>query len=100
MKKKLILVYFIVLCSALSFQPLFSTTKPLSLNIQAVVELGRENLMFQNIESICEDLEENFYVLDSKAFKVYKFSPKGKLLLSFGSRGEGPGEFRMHAIFI
>ena len=34
------------------------------------------------------------YVLDSKNFKVQKYSSVGKYLFTFGgSRGQGPGEF-------
>ena len=33
-------------------------------------------------------------MLDQKAYKIYKFSPNGKLLLSFGNKGEGPGDMQ------
>jgi len=66
----------------------------IELNIQEVLEIGRDNLMFGSIVSIAEDEESNFYVLDRMEHKVYKFSPEGKLILSFGQKGQGPGDFQ------
>jgi len=67
--------------------------KAFNLTMQKILTLGGDEVMFQSIESICEDEQKNIYVLDRKAYKVYKFSPQGKLLLSLGSKGQGPGEF-------
>lgn len=75
------------------FNSFLSAGKTLKIELKQVVELGRGDLMFENIESVCEDKDKNFYVLDRKAYKVYKFSPTGKLILSFGNRGQGPGDF-------
>ncbi|MGZ7065080.1 MAG: hypothetical protein ACXVI6_01850, partial [Candidatus Aminicenantales bacterium] len=58
------------------------------------LELGRRELLFGAITSICEDNEGNFLVLDGKEFRVSKFSPEGKLLLKFGQKGQGPGDFQ------
>jgi outer membrane protein assembly factor BamB len=41
----------------------------------------------------------NVYVLEGKQNKFYVFNPEGKLLLSFGKKGEGPGEIRFAFIF-
>jgi hypothetical protein len=49
--------------------------------------------MFGSIVSICEDNQENFYVLDKLESKVFKFSSYGKMQLAFGNEGTGPGDF-------
>jgi hypothetical protein len=73
--------------------------KPLTWELKKVLELGEDDLIFYSITSISEDRGGNFYVLDQKAYKIYKFSPDGKLLLSFGNKGQGPGDMlRPHYI--
>lgn len=66
----------------------------LRLDMKKELELGKKGEMFYQVNSVCEDDEENIYLLDSRAYKVRKFSKEGKELLSFGSKGEGPGEFK------
>jgi len=58
------------------------------------VEIGRKDLLFSSIASVCEDAEANFYVLDRVEQKVFKFSPDGRLLTKFGQKGQGPGDFQ------
>jgi len=72
---------------------LFSLEKTLHLRLSRLLEIGKDNLMFASIASICEDDDSNFYVLDKKEHKVFKFSPEGKLILTFGRKGQGPGDF-------
>ncbi len=73
----------------------------LEIRTKIIFELGKEGILFSSIESVCEDAQKNVYVLDRMASKIYKFSPDGKLLLSFGGKGQGPGEFQApHDIFI
>jgi hypothetical protein len=69
----------------------------LQMNLKKTVLVGKQDVTFYAISSICEDDEENFYVMDYKAYKVYKFSPTGKFLTGFGQKGEGPGDFKMPA---
>ena len=56
--------------------------------------IGKEDLVFASIASICEDPETNFYVLDRMEHRVLKFSPEGKLVQIFGQKGQGPGDFQ------
>ena len=65
----------------------------LKLNMKKVLELGTTGEEFFQLDSVCEDDGENFYVLDGKKCNVRKFSKDGKELLNFGSRGEGPLEW-------
>ena len=44
---------------------------------------------------IAFDPEENLYVTDSLSHRVQKFTKDGKLLLEWGSYGDGVGEFNM-----
>ena len=67
--------------------------KPVTLELTKIVEVGDNDFMFYSIDSVCEDDDANFYVLDRKAYKVHKFSPEGKRVLSFGNKGQGPGDF-------
>jgi len=75
--------------------------KTVPLNLEKVLEIGRDNLMFFSITSVYEERDGNIYLLDRLACKVCKFSPDGKLLLTFGSKGQGPGDFeRPHDIYV
>jgi hypothetical protein len=75
--------------------PLFADNeRSLEFRLSNPLEIGRDNLMFGSIVSICEDDQANFYVLDKLEHKVFKFSPSGELLLSFGNEGQGPGDFQ------
>ena len=65
----------------------------LELRLGKMFELGSKNFFFKSITSVYEDEIENIYVLDKKAYKVYKLSKEGKLQLIFGNRGQGPGDF-------
>jgi hypothetical protein len=48
---------------------------------------------FDKITSVCVDAENNLYVADSGLHRIFKFNEYHKYLLSFGSIGQGPGEF-------
>lgn len=75
------------------------TEKTFEIHLSNPLEIGKENLMFGSIVDICEDDFENFYVLDKLEHKVFKFSPSGELLHSYGNEGQGPGDFqRPHRI--
>ncbi|NTU52011.1 MAG: hypothetical protein HGA94_06205 [Candidatus Aminicenantes bacterium] len=56
------------------------------------VEIGRRDLLFASVTSVCEDEAGHFYVLDRMEFKVRKFAPDGRPVLSFGRKGQGPGD--------
>ena len=73
---------------------LIPAERQVEISLGKSLELGRQELSFGAITSICEDHEGNFLVLDGKEFKVLKFSPEGKLLLKFGQKGQGPGDFQ------
>jgi len=56
-------------------------------------ELEKEDYWFSLLNSIAVDDSGNIYTLDPKEVKIRVFDTKGKLLRTFGRRGQGPGEF-------
>lgn len=48
---------------------------------------------FVKITSLCVDADDNLYVADSGIHRIFKFSNQSKYISSFGSQGQGPGEF-------
>jgi len=90
MKKCIFITFFLFISLAFSL----NAEKNLQLSLKKITEVGKRYTIFYQVVGVCEDDRLNFYVLDYKAYKVYKFSPDGKPLFSFGSKGEGPGCFR------
>ena len=60
---------------------------------------GDPHYIFSDLISYTVDDEGCIYVLDSRQQIVKKFDPQGRYLLSFGKRGQGPGEF-VHPVAI
>lgn len=71
----------------------FSLTKEFGIDTERdeLAELGLVDIGAFDI-----DVDGNVYILCSKNDKnlVYKFDKKGNFLLSFGKKGQGPGEFQ------
>jgi hypothetical protein len=92
MKKKSIIVLFLWII-ALKIGVAGSTNQ-IELQINKTLEIGKKDLMFASIASVCEDSDSNLYVLDRMEHKVFKFSSEGKLIQSFGQKGQGPGDYQ------
>ncbi len=58
----------------------------------AITSPEDEELMFQNLNYLVVDDEENIYVTDSKAGHVLVFNKSGEFVRKIGRRGQGPGE--------
>ena len=71
--------------------PVFTLAEP-TLEI-GVIE-GNEAYSFAAIESVVRLPDGSVAVSDAGATKVSVFSPSGDFVRSWGTRGEGPGEFR------
>ena len=56
-------------------------------------ETDKEDNWFSFLNSIAVDDSGRIYTLDPKEIKIRVFNTKGKLLRTFGRRGQGPGEF-------
>ncbi len=82
------------LCLMALFVVRVDAASEISIQIEKTLEIGRKDLMFASIASICEDPETNFYVLDRMEHRVLKISPEGKLIQTFGQKGQGPGDFQ------
>ncbi|MFC1553943.1 NHL repeat-containing protein [candidate division KSB1 bacterium] len=52
------------------------------------------NYEFYNPSTLLKDEDGNIYVLDSGNFRIQKFAPDGKYIMSIGKEGEGPGELK------
>jgi hypothetical protein len=79
----------------------FPAGTSLQINLDQPLEIGRSELLFGSIASVCEDAEANFFVLDRLENRIFKFSPDGRLLAKFGQKGQGPGDFQSpgHIVF-
>jgi len=53
----------------------------------------KDGLIFRQLGSIASDSDGRIALLDMGECRVYLFSPSGKLISSFGRKGQGPGEF-------
>lgn len=69
-------------------------SKDIAIDLGTPLEIGRSELLFGSIASVCEDDRGDFYVVDQREQKVLKFSPDGRLLGAFGRKGQGPGDFQ------
>ena len=56
---------------------------------------GAEWETFGEIRGVAFDGAGNLYVLDAMNFRVTVVDPRGRLVRAFGTRGDGPGEFRL-----
>ncbi len=56
-------------------------------------ETEKEDYWFSFLNSLAVDDSGNIYTIDPKEIKIRVFDSKGKLLRTFGRRGQGPGEF-------
>lgn len=72
----------------------FGQEKAIGITFSPGLEIGREEMLFASIASICEDERLNFYVLDRLECAVFKFSAEGRHLGKFGQKGQGPGDFQ------
>jgi hypothetical protein len=67
-------------------------------NLEVDLTIGNEEVeeefMFQEIQNMVVDEEENIYVLDTKALKIKVFGRNGDFLRIFGNKGQGPGELQ------
>lgn len=73
----------------------------ISIQTKKILELGKGDIMFDSITSVCEGKNRDILVLDRRGHKVYRFDPDGKLLFSFGNRGQGPGDLAYpHDVFV
>jgi DNA-binding beta-propeller fold protein YncE len=59
---------------------------------------GDENYMFGGAVAFNTDSDGYFYVTDFENSRVIKYNPAGEFILSFGTRGQGPGEFQLMSV--
>ena len=59
-----------------------------------LMTLGSGDIKFKSPKGITIDSADNIYVVDSGDSQIKKFDPTGKFLLSWGSFGNGNGQFK------
>jgi len=90
-RKSIVILFFWILALNIGVG---GAANKIELRINKSLELGKKDLMFASLASVCEDSDSNFYVLDRMEHKVFKFSPEGELIQTFGQKGQGPGDFQ------
>jgi hypothetical protein len=98
MKKK-ILVMLVFTLSAFLFTQVKNPDTPLKGKWDFKMEKTWEveeagNDVVGSVQNIGSADDGRVYILDSKNYKIYIFSPEGKFISSFGKKGEGPGEIK------
>ncbi len=68
--------------------------KPLRMELGSATEIGRAGDVFSSISSVCEDNAGNICVVDFRDFLVRRFRTDGRPAGTFGSQGQGPGDFQ------
>ena len=74
-------------------EPLYGDLK---LDLADDLKIGRaddDDYLFNRVRGIEVDQEGNIYVVDLRNFRVQKYDKNGTYLLTFGQKGQGPGEF-------
>lgn len=80
--------------------PAAASAQQLDWNQKAVTPVLEKNItstdpdVWNTIAALISDSKGNLYVLDNQEQQVNAFSPDGKLLRSYGRKGQGPGEFQ------
>jgi sugar lactone lactonase YvrE len=57
------------------------------------INTADDNLAFNDPQEIAADSSGNIYILDSGNYRIQKFAPDGRFLMTIGRKGQGPGEF-------
>ncbi|MCK5055320.1 MAG: 6-bladed beta-propeller [Candidatus Aminicenantes bacterium] len=98
MKKIALSITGIFLIASFLLSGVINEDKPLKgmwnfnmVKLWEVEEAGKDFFVSMRIRS---DENETVFVADQKNFKTYIFDKSGKFILSFGKKGEGPGEMK------
>jgi hypothetical protein len=94
MRLRVILATLLVGALAAHLPAAQTPSRNIGIALGAPLEIGRSDLMFGSVVSVCEDDKGDFYVLDRREQEVLKFSPEGRRLAEFGRKGQGPGDFQ------
>jgi hypothetical protein len=76
-------------------EPLYGEIK---LDLEEDLSIGKEgddNYQFYRVRDVEVDNQGNIYVDDMSNYRIQKFDAKGNYLLTFGRKGQGPGEFEL-----
>jgi tripartite motif-containing protein 71 len=70
------------------------TIKMPEVSLRLAIDTGRQGVISQVDVAVDED--QNIYVVDKDLPRVLKYNKQGRFLLSWGSRGSGPGQFNLN----
>ncbi len=66
----------------------------INLKLSEDIIIGKGDVIIPSIYSVCEDSNYNIHILSGSDGRVYSYTSKGEFIRNFGSKGEGPGEFK------
>lgn len=97
--KKVALVMMIAVLTVSLFSQVKNTATPLKGKWDFQVKKDWEieeagDDVIGEVQNIASADDGRIYIMDSKNYKIYIFSPGGKFITAFGKRGEGPGEIK------
>jgi hypothetical protein len=99
MMKKIVLVMLVFILTVSLFTQVKNPDSPLKgkwdfqMKKTWEVEEGGKDVI-GSVQNIGSADDGRVFIMDSKNYKIYIFSPEGKFISSFGKRGEGPGEIK------
>jgi hypothetical protein len=74
----------------------FPSDRNISIKSELLFTLNEDSddttAVIRSVTAIDVDHNGNVYILDRRKSRIFKFSSQGDLILSFGDRGNGPGE--------
>ena len=100
MTRPLLFALGLALISPVASSPAAPEDPVLKIAMGPSLEIGRRDLLFASISSVCEDEKGGFYVLDRMEFKVHRFSAAGRPIGTFGRKGQGPGDLQAPASIV
>ena len=78
MTRPLLFALGLALISPVASRPAAPEDPVLEIAMGPSLEIGRRDLLFASVSSVCEDEKGDFYVLDRMEFKVHRFSAAGR----------------------
>jgi len=91
---KPLFVFLIVLGITLFNMKLLSKEHRVKLTLKKTAEFKLKDDVFGRLRDGAENSKGEVFLLDSKRYRVFRFSREGELIDSFGQKGEGPGDLK------
>jgi hypothetical protein len=92
MKKKILIVFFMIFLIQTSYILTKEEIKIEELKFVRTLPAEGEDVFFKNIPFIAVDDFGNIYAVDNLRHTIYKLDKNGKLIMEIGRKGQGPGD--------